>query len=45
MAIPYDMPIVGYENNMVNTLRIWDAAAIDGLSAVILLTRVITRKQ
>ena len=29
MAIPYDMPIVGYENNVVNTLRIWDAAAIE----------------
>ena len=28
-AIPYDMPIVGYENNVVNTLRIWDAAAIE----------------
>lgn len=25
MAIPYDMPIVGYGNNVVNTLRIWDA--------------------
>lgn len=28
MAIPYDMPIVGYGNRMVNTLRIWDAKAI-----------------
>ena len=27
-AIPYDMPIVGYDNNVVNTLRIWDAEAI-----------------
>lgn len=27
-AIPYDMPIVGYGNNVVNTLRIWDAEAI-----------------
>ena len=25
MAIPYDMPIVGYGNNVVNTLRMWDA--------------------
>ncbi|MBQ3584828.1 MAG: glycogen/starch/alpha-glucan phosphorylase [Lachnospiraceae bacterium] len=24
-AVPYDMPIVGYGNNIVNTLRIWDA--------------------
>lgn len=28
MAIPYDMPIVGYNNGIVNTLRIWDAKAI-----------------
>lgn len=28
-AIPYDLPIVGYGNNVVNTLRIWDAEAID----------------
>ena len=28
LAIPYDMPIVGYNNNVVNTLRIWDAKAI-----------------
>ena len=26
-AIPYDMPVVGYGNNVVNTLRIWDAEA------------------
>ena len=25
MAVAYDMPIVGYNNNMVNTLMIWDA--------------------
>lgn len=25
MAIPYDMPIVGYGNHVVNTLMIWDA--------------------
>ena len=28
-AIPYDLPIVGYNNNVVNTLRIWDAEPID----------------
>ncbi|MCQ2520883.1 MAG: glycogen/starch/alpha-glucan phosphorylase [Lachnospiraceae bacterium] len=28
-AIPYDMPIVGYGNGIVNTLRIWDAAPVD----------------
>ena len=27
-AIPYDMPIVGCGNNVVNTLRIWDAEPI-----------------
>ena len=27
-AIPYDMPIVGYNNKIVNTLRIWDAEPI-----------------
>lgn len=27
-AIPYDLPIVGYGNNIVNTLRIWDAEPI-----------------
>ena len=29
LAVPYDMPIVGYGNNIVNTLRIWDAEAIN----------------
>ena len=28
-AVPFDMPIVGYNNNVVNTLRIWDAEAIN----------------
>ena len=27
-AVPYDLPIVGYGNHIVNTLRIWDAEAI-----------------
>ncbi len=27
-AVPYDLPIIGYGNNVVNTLRIWDAEAI-----------------
>ena len=29
LAIPYDLPIVGYNNNVVDTLRIWDAEAIN----------------
>ncbi|MDE6686670.1 MAG: glycogen/starch/alpha-glucan phosphorylase [Lachnospiraceae bacterium] len=28
-AIPYDLPIVGYGNGIVNTLRIWDAEPLD----------------
>ena len=28
-AIPYDLPVLGYGNNVVNTLRIWDAEAIN----------------
>ena len=28
-AIPYDLPIVGYGNGIVNTLRIWDAQAVE----------------
>ena len=27
-AVPYDMPITGYNNDVVNTLRIWDAESI-----------------
>jgi len=29
LAIPYDVPIPGYRNNTVNTLRLWKAAATD----------------
>ncbi len=31
-AIPYDLPVVGYNNNVVNTLRIWDAEPINTFS-------------
>ena len=29
LAIPFDIPIVGYGNNLVDTLRVWDAEAIN----------------
>lgn len=29
LAVPYDLPILGYGNHIVNTLRIWDAEAIN----------------
>lgn len=29
LAIPYDTPIIGYNNNTVNTLRLWNAQTID----------------
>ncbi|MBQ6392403.1 MAG: glycogen/starch/alpha-glucan phosphorylase, partial [Eubacterium sp.] len=32
LAVPYDMPIVGYGNGIVNTLRIWDAEAISNFN-------------
>ena len=32
MAVPYDLPVVGYGNNVVNTLRIWDAQPINTFS-------------
>ena len=32
MAVPYDMPIVGYNNGVVNTLMIWDAEPKNGFS-------------
>jgi glycogen phosphorylase len=28
LAVPYDTPIVGYENEIVNTLRLWSAEAV-----------------
>ena len=31
-AVPYDMPIAGYGNHIVNTLRIWDAEAINNFN-------------
>ena len=27
IAVPYDYPVIGYNNNTVNTLRLWDAEA------------------
>lgn len=32
LAIPYDMPIPGYKNGTVNTLRLWKAEATDAFN-------------
>ncbi|MBU2097165.1 MAG: glycogen/starch/alpha-glucan phosphorylase [Gammaproteobacteria bacterium] len=32
LAVPYDMPIPGYANNTVNTLRLWKAMATEEFS-------------
>jgi len=29
MAIPYDYPVIGYNSNVVNSLRLWDAEAVN----------------
>lgn len=31
-ALPYDIPIVGYKNNCVNTLRLWSGESYNGVS-------------
>ena len=31
LAIPFDIPIPGFENNIVNTLRLWSASSSDGI--------------
>ncbi|MDR2898547.1 MAG: glycogen/starch/alpha-glucan phosphorylase [Spirochaetaceae bacterium] len=31
-ATPYDMPIVGYDTNNINTLRLWEASSPDGFN-------------
>lgn len=30
LAVPYDMPVIGYGGKCINTLRLWQAEAIDG---------------
>ena len=45
LAIPYDMPIVGYGNHVVNTLRVWDAKAITEFLSLMNLTEEIITKQ
>ena len=32
MAVSYDIPVLGYGNNIVNTLRIWDAEAVNNFN-------------
>ena len=29
MAVPYDYPVIGYNTNMINSLRLWDAEAVN----------------
>ena len=29
LAVPYDMPVVGYKNDIVNTLRLWSARSTE----------------
>ncbi|MCY6957496.1 glycogen/starch/alpha-glucan phosphorylase [Clostridium brassicae] len=29
LAVPYDMPVIGYHNNTVNTLRLWSAETVE----------------
>ncbi|MDR3348110.1 MAG: glycogen/starch/alpha-glucan phosphorylase [Acidaminococcales bacterium] len=39
LAVPYDMPIVGYDNNIVNTLRLWSAEVMPAAEEILLSNR------
>lgn len=30
LAVPYDSPVIGYDNNTINTLRLWQSEAVEG---------------
>ncbi len=34
LAVPYDVPVSGYRNHVVNTLRLWSASATDAFNLV-----------
>jgi len=31
-AVPFDMPVIGWDTNTVNTLRLWEAESVDGFN-------------
>ena len=42
MAIPYDIPIVGYQNEVINTLRLWSAEPLVEMNKLMRRTHIIT---
>ena len=48
-AVPYDLPVVGYGNHIVNTLRIWDAEPVntfnlDSFDRVVIIRRAVEQE-
>src|SRR5699024_5269533 len=36
VAIPYDVPVIGYKNEVINTLRLWSAESFDGNQSMLM---------